>query len=135
MLDTDAPRRFRVVEAGERQPQPQRSPNAEAAARYRARQRGQTVPKRKPGPKPTRITELRDELREEHRRRLDAELQLRITRDLLARQTKMLTVERVTKELLDVLQRGDPRDDTAERQVLLRDLAAVLDERHEYWDE
>jgi hypothetical protein len=62
--DDDALRRLRVARVEAPKPKQKRSPNAEAAAGYRARQRGPSVPKRKPGPKPSRVMELRQQIRQ-----------------------------------------------------------------------
>lgn len=133
-LNDDAPRRLKVVRAEPKKPE-QRSPNAEAAARYRARQRGQEVPKRKPGPKPPRIMELRQQIRELETRLQVQELHRRIAEERLARRGSALTIEQVAGELLTVLRRDHARIDTAEQRVLLRDLAVEIEDRHEHWPE
>lgn len=128
--DDDAPRHLRVVRT---QPPKPRTPGAEAARRYRARKRGEPVPKRKPGPKRTTVSDLRQQVRDLNARVEDRELQLRILTSRLARRTSTLTIEQVGRELLDVLRRDSPKHDQPERQVLLGDIVAEIESRHEYW--
>ncbi len=110
---------------------PRPSSNAEAATRYRARQRGEQAPKRKPGPKPTEQTDLRFQNRKLQSRIAELELHLRIARQRLDRRT--LTVEQAARDLLEVLGRDNPAGDSPERQVLLRDLLVEIEDRHEQW--
>jgi hypothetical protein len=132
-IDHDAVRSLRVVR--EQPPPPPRSSTAEAAARYRARRRGVDVPKRKPGPKPATVATLRQRIRELERQLATREGLLRIGAETLRRQISTLTVEQVAGELLDVLTRDDrlAAQDTAERQVLLRDVVAAVEDRQEHW--
>jgi hypothetical protein len=69
-------RTLRVVRA--EKPKPPPSPEAERARRYRARKRGEQVVKRKPGPKPTTETTLREEIRDLERQNADLRLKVRI---------------------------------------------------------
>lgn len=134
--DDDATRRvsLRVVRAGE-PTKPKRTPNAEAAARYRARKRGEDAPRRKRGPARTTVTDLRAQIRERDARIRDMELHERLLREQVRRQISTLTVERVAQELLDVLRRDDPARDTAERRTLLGDVLAEIEDRHQHWRE
>ena len=141
--DHDAPREMRIEYAkpdtaqeprrrsGEATARPQPRSNAQAAARYRARQRGEEVPKRKPGPKPTGQTDLRLQNRKLHSRITELEGLMRIARQQLDRRT--LTVEQAARDLLKVLGRDDPAVDSPERQVLLRDLLVEIEDRQEQW--
>jgi hypothetical protein len=61
--------------------------------------------------------------------------QNRLLTERLGRQPGTLTVERVARELLDVLRRDDPRRDRPERQSLLRDVVAEIEARQESWPE
>jgi len=117
--------------SGEATARPQPRSNAQAAARYRARQRGEEVPKRKPGPKPTGQTDLRLQNRKLHSRITELEGLMRIARQQLDRRT--LTVEQAARDLLKVLGRDDPAVDSPERQVLLRDLLVEIEDRQEQW--
>ncbi len=129
--DNDDRRRFRVV--GKTEPPKPKSPGAEAARRHRARKRGENVPKRKPGPKPSTVFQLRQEIGD-----LKASVQrLELAKMLLTRQLQRrnssLTVERTAEELLVVLARDDPRRDVPERQELLGNVLAAIESRHEHW--
>jgi hypothetical protein len=128
--DSDVTRRLQVVREA---PAPQRTPAANAAARYRARKRGEPVAKRKPGPKPKKITELRQEIRELEGRIQELNGLLNIARGRSARQTGALSIHHAAGELLDILQRRDPARDSPETRVRLGDLIAAIETRHEYW--
>jgi hypothetical protein len=54
--------------------------------RYRARQRGEAVAKRKPGPKPKTVTQLRERIRDLEARIGELELARRIADERLRRQ-------------------------------------------------
>jgi hypothetical protein len=105
MPNNDGSRRLlRIVRSEPVQP---RSANAAAAARYRARKRGDAEAglKRKPGPKRTTTTELRNRIRELERALRDRDGLLRIARETIARQISTLTVEAVCADLVRVLER------------------------------
>jgi hypothetical protein len=131
--DDESRRLLRVVRRGEVPEPPKRTPNAAAAQRYRARQRGEAVPKKKPGPKPSTITELRQQVRDREQRIRHLEGLLRIAQERLGRQS--LTLPVVTGEMLTVLRRTNPRYDLPEVQVRLRDLAIEIEDRQEHWPE
>jgi hypothetical protein len=131
--DDDAPRHLRVVRAAP--PRPPKTRGADAAARYRARKRGEPVPKRKPGPKRKTNADLRLQIRDRDTRIKELELYRRILEERLGRRLSTLTVEQVARELLDVLRRDPPERDQAERRVLLGDVVAEIESRHEYWPE
>lgn len=46
----------------------------------------------------------------------------------------MLAIEQRARELLDLLDREDPQKDSAERQMLLGDLLAKIEDRQDHWD-
>ena len=117
--------------SGEATARPQPSSNTQAAARYRARQRGEEVPKLKPGPKPTGQADLQLQNRKLHSRISELEMLVRIARQQLDRRT--LTVEQAARDLLKVLGRDDAAVDSPERQVLLRDLLVEIEDRQEQW--
>lgn len=137
VADDDGPNRsrrvLRVVRRGEVLEPPKRSTNAAAAQRYRARQRGEDVPKKKPGPKPSTITDLRQQLRDRDRRIAELDNLLRIATERLARQRQHLTLPGVAGEMLTVLRRTDPRYDLPEVRVLLCDLVVEIEDRHKHW--
>jgi hypothetical protein len=124
-----------VVRRGEVPEPPKRSANAAAAQRYRARQRGEDVPKKKPGPKPSTITDLRQQLRDRERRIAELDNLLRIATERLARQRQCLTLSGVAGEMLIVLRRTNAQYDLPELRVLLRDLVVEIEDRHKYWPE
>lgn len=123
--------RFRVAKP--EPARPQRTPAAEAAARYRARKRGEEVTKRKPGPAPKKATERQQEVRDLKARVGELENLLRIAESRLARRTSTLTMDQLVPELLAVLRRSGPELDNPERRVLLRDLVAEIESRQEEW--
>ncbi len=129
--DDDAMRHIRIVRAPE--PPPPKSPGAEAAARYRARKRGENVPKRNPGPKPATVLVLRRQIGDLEAQASARELKLRLLTEQLRRQVSTLTIERAAEDLLRVLARDDPRRDSTERQELLGDVLAAIESRHERW--
>ena len=116
---------------------PPRSPNAEAAARYRARKRGETVAKLKPGRKRTTITELRMRIRELETELVNAKGLQGILEKRLRRQLGTLTIDDAAKDLLMVLSRDDPSVENRrpERRELLRDVVVEIEERQEHWVE
>ncbi len=59
----------------------------------------------------------------------------RLQTERMARHIALLTVERVADELLKVLRRDSPERDSPEDRVLLGDLTAEIESRHEYWPE
>ena len=56
-------------------------------------------------------------------------------REYLIFRRSTLTIEQHARELLDLLADEDPHDDPAERRLLLVDLLALIEERHEHWSE
>ncbi|MDQ3762608.1 MAG: hypothetical protein M3460_13360 [Actinomycetota bacterium] len=118
-----------------RDPAPKRTPNAEASARYRARKRGEPVPKRKPGPKPPTEWELRQQANELRRQLADQTLLLQFTRDQLARRrnTSTRSLPIIADELITILREQSPRQDSPEDRAALRLLIKELHHRHQLW--
>jgi hypothetical protein len=46
----------------------------------------------------------------------------------------MESIEQHARELLNLLDSEDPEEDSAERQVLLRDLLVEIEDRQDHWD-
>jgi hypothetical protein len=130
--DNDGKRHLRIVSA---QSAPARTANAAAAARYRARQRGEHAAKRKPGPKPKHTTELRLQIRDLKNRIGQLETFKRILDERLARTYRGVPVTGIADELLAVLRTHPPETDSPEERVILGDLIAAIEARHEYWPE
>ena len=76
------------------QPPKRKSPGAEAAARYRARLRGENVPKRKPGPKPATAFVLRQQIADLERRLSHSELIRGRLTEQVRRQAPTVAAER-----------------------------------------
>ncbi len=89
--DDDGIRRMRVVRVPG--PPSPKSPGAEAAARYRARKRGENVPKRKPGPKPATAFVLRQQIADLERRLSHSELIRRQLTEQVRRQAPTVAAE------------------------------------------
>lgn len=131
-VDNDASRRgFRVVRATK--PPAPKSPAAQASARYRARKRGENTPKRKPGPKPTTASVLREQIRDLTAQIHERDLRVRLLTERLQRQVSTMTVDRAAQDLFAVLDRDEPSMDTVERRELLGDVRAAIESRHEHW--
>ena len=116
------------------------SPAAIRMRRYRARQRGEDVPKRKPGVQATP--------RDAWRRRAEAaEAELARAREQLAdarsvplyvrtrRGREQGEILQLGRELLDLLNARDGGDYAPQVREGLRDLYAALDERYDQWRE
>jgi hypothetical protein len=82
--------------------------------RLRARKRGENVVKRKPGPKPATITELRMQVRDLSARVRELEQKRQTLTHQLSRQPGMLSIAQLTRELLGVMRRVPPEYDSAE---------------------
>jgi hypothetical protein len=132
-LNDDAERAVKAAEAKQATAHGSKTSAALAAKRYRARKRGEPVPKRKPGPKPKPAYELLTENRRLRHRIEELELMQSLASKQIDRRARNLTVERVAGELLDVLRRGDVVTDSPAERVLLGDVTAAIEARHEYW--
>jgi hypothetical protein len=133
LVDTPQGTTFRVTHQPSEPVAPAKSASAEAAARYRARKRGEDVPVRKPGPKAKTATDRKQQIRDLEDQLKQVQLMREIAEGRLVRRISTLTVEQVAGELLQILKRDDPRRDTSERRVLLGDVVAEIESRHEYW--
>ena len=47
---------------------------------------------------------------------------------------RMETIEQDARELLDLLDREDPQEDSADSQVLLLDLLVEIEDSQDHWD-
>ena len=56
-------------------------------------------------------------------------------REYLIFRRSTLTIEQHASELLYLLADEDPHDDPPERRLLLGDVLALIEERHEHWPE
>ena len=113
------------------------SPAAAAARRYRARQRGEDVPKRKPDPEARSASALRTEVTALTRqnRLLEAQLaDLQTLRPVLALQRQRFAFTDVGR-LRTALRGSDPAQDEPALPEELRLLRAEVEERHEHWPE
>lgn len=124
----------------EEQPKPP-SPAAERSRRYRARKRGEPVPKRRPGPPPSgqagREFRLRDENATLRQELESARLLLRVATERISRRradtpaSSANDVRGLCRELLGYLDRTDAVADRPEERELLRDVFAALAARDE----
>ena len=131
----DGRRGLRLIRAdapdGKDQP---RSANAEAAARYRARQRGEAVPRRKPGPRAAE-SRLREENHDLRARVAELDTMLRSARERLeslTRHPSTLSMQRLAEDLLLALTSESAERDTPETQAALRAVAAEIQHRGEH---
>jgi hypothetical protein len=111
------------------------SPAAARARRYRARKRGEDVPKRKPGPKPRSVAALSREIDALSRenRRLTAEVaESRKLTPMLGMRRQRFTLA-LAGQLRAALERSDPARDAPALQEALRDLGAAIGARHDQW--
>lgn len=103
---------------------------AERARRYRARKRGEDVPKRKPGPPPLPASALRARILDLERQLAQAQL-MRGLAEKRRRPSLAVTVV----DLLTLLDASDGRRDSPEVQVKLRDVRAAIEARQDLWPE
>jgi hypothetical protein len=111
------------------------SPAAARARRYRARKRGEDVPKRKPGPKPRSVAALSreiDRLTRENRRLAAEVAESRKLTPMLGMQRQRFTLA-LAGQLRSALERSDPAKDAPALQDALRDLGAAIGARHDQW--
>jgi hypothetical protein len=73
------------------------------------------------------------EIRDLHGRIDELEMLLNLTRAKLVRRHGAVPLAEVVDELLAVLRRVRPETDSPEDRVLLGDLTAAIETRHEYW--
>ena len=140
-MDRDAGvRTIRLVEVSPDRSAPPAAPVSPAAARarrYRARKRGNDVPKRKPGPEPRSASALRTEviaLRRQNRLLAAQLADLRALRPVLDLQRQRFAFTDVGR-LRTALSGSDPAQDEPALREELRLLRAEIEERHEYWPE
>ena len=133
-------RTVRIVEASPDRSVPAAAPLSPAAARarrYRARKRGEDVPKRKPGPEPRSVTALSREV--DALRRENARLAAEVTES--RKLTPMLGMRRqrftlgMAGQLRAALEASDPAKDAPALREALRDLGAAIEARHDQWPE
>ena len=139
--DRDAgARTVRIVEASPDRGAPAAVPLSPAAARarrYRARQRGETVPRRKPGPAPRSEASLRTEVIALRRQNalLQAQLaDLQTLKPVLHLQRQRFLFTDIGR-LRAALRGSDPAHDEPALREELRLLRAEIGERHEHWPE
>ena len=132
--DRDAgARTVRIVEASPDRGAPAAAPVSPAAARarrYRARKRGEDVPKRKPGPELRSVTALSREV--DALRRENARLAAEVAES--RKLTPMLGMRRLP-QLRAALEASDPAKDAPALREALRDLGAEIEARHDHWPE
>jgi predicted RNase H-like nuclease (RuvC/YqgF family) len=140
--DRDA-RTVRVVRLAEASPDrsaPAAAPVSPAAARarrYRARKRGEDVPKRKPGPEPRSVTALSrevDALRRENARLAAEVAESRKLTPMLGMRRQRFTLG-MASQLRAALEASDPAKDAPALREALRDLGAAIEARHDHWPE
>ena len=131
-------RTIRIVEASpDRGAAAPVSPAAARARRYRARKRGEDVPKRKPGPEPRSVTALSrevDTLRRENRRLAAQVAESQKLTPMLGIQRQRFTLAMVG-QLRAALGASVPAKDAPELREALRNLVVAIMERHEQWPE
>ena len=113
------------------------SPDAARARRYRARKRGEDVPKRKPGPEPRSVTALSrevDALRRENARLAAEVAESRKLTPMLGMRRQRFTLG-MAGQLRAALEASDPAKDAPALREALRDLGAAIEARHDHWPE
>ena len=111
------------------------SPAAARARRYRARKRGEDVPKRKPGPEPRSVTALSrevDALRRENARLAAEVVESRKLTPMLGMRRQRFTLG-MAGQLRAALEASDPAKDAPALQEALSDLGAAIGARHDQW--
>jgi len=113
------------------------SPAAARARRYRARKRGEDVPKRKPGPEPRSAESLRrevDALRRENGR-LAAQVAESRTLTAVPGMRRQRFALAMVGQLRAALEASDSAKDAPALREALRDLGAAIEARHDQWPE
>ena len=109
------------------------SPAAARARRYRARKRGEAVPRRKPGPEPRSVTALSREVDALRRENACLAAEVAESRKL----TPMLGMRRqrftlgMAGQLRAALEASDPAKDAPALREALRDLGTAIEARHD----
>lgn len=116
---------------------PASTPAAERARRYRARQRGDDVPRRKPGPVPASPAALRSQAGALARENaiLRQKLEAAGTVPAMVSRGRQGSARGLAVQLLGQLEHLDPSKDAPDFRETLRDLTAAIDERHDHWPE